>query len=59
MRVSNSFYAFYSANGTTWTKLGSTKSISMASSAYIGMGVDSGVSNVLNSATMDNNRIVP
>jgi fibronectin type 3 domain-containing protein len=58
-RVSNSFSAYYSTNGTAWTQLGNTKNISMATSAYIGMGVCSGVSNVLNTATMDSTTTVP
>jgi regulation of enolase protein 1 (concanavalin A-like superfamily) len=59
MRVGNSFTAYYSANGTTWTRLGSAKTISMSSVASIGMGVCSGVSNVLNTATMTNVTTVP
>jgi pectin methylesterase-like acyl-CoA thioesterase len=56
-RVGNSFRAYYSANGTTWTQLGS-KTINMATSAYIGMGVESGT-NALNTATMDSTTTIP
>jgi hypothetical protein len=31
----------------------------MSTSAYIGMGVESGVSNILNTATMDNATTIP
>jgi hypothetical protein len=58
-RVRNSFSAYYSANGTTWTQLGSTTTVSMSSGAYIGLGVESGVSNVLNTATMTNVTTIP
>jgi hypothetical protein len=58
-RTSNSFKAYYSTNGTAWTQLGSTTTISMSSSAYIGMGLESGVTNTLNKATMDNTTTVP
>jgi len=53
-RTGNKFAAYHSANGTSWTKLGATKTINMSTSAQIGMGVCSGASGVLNTATMDN-----
>jgi hypothetical protein len=53
-RTGNSFRSYYSANGTTWMQIGSTTTDSMAASTYIDMGVESGISNVLNAANMDN-----
>jgi hypothetical protein len=58
-RVGNSFSAYYSANGTSWTKLGNSTTISMSSSTYIGMGVDSGTNTVLNTSTSTNATTIP
>lgn len=58
-RSSNSFSAYYSSNGTSWTQLGATQTISMGTSAYIGMGVCSGATNTLNTATIDNVTALP
>ncbi|MGN6552908.1 MAG: family 16 glycosylhydrolase, partial [Verrucomicrobiota bacterium] len=53
-RTGNSFRAYYSANGTSWTQFGSTQTISMGSAAYIGMGVTSGAAGTLCTSTIDN-----
>lgn len=53
-RTGNVFRGYYSANGTTWTQIGASTTNSMSTSAYIGMGVESGVSDELNAAIMDN-----
>jgi hypothetical protein len=58
-RNGNLFQGFYSTNGTTWTQIGLTTTNSMSTSAYIGMGVDSGVSNILTTATLDNTTTIP
>ncbi|MES2657612.1 MAG: DUF642 domain-containing protein [Verrucomicrobiota bacterium] len=58
-RTSNSFAASYSTNGTTWTQLGSARTVSMSSSAFIGIGVESGDANQLNTATISNVTAVP
>jgi hypothetical protein len=58
-RVGNSFRAYYSANGTSWTQLGSNTTISMSTSTYIGMGVDSGTISVLNTSSITNTTTVP
>ena len=53
-RTNNSFTAFHSPDGTTWTQLGSTVNISrMASSAYQGFGVCAANNAALNTATFD------
>ena len=36
-RTGNTFRAFYSSNGITWTQLSNNKNISMATSPYIGV----------------------
>ena len=53
-RSGNKFSAYRSSNGTNWTRLGAAKTINMSASAQVGMGVCSGASGVLNTATMDN-----
>ena len=58
-RTGNKFAAYRSANGTNWTKLGNTKTINMSTSARIGMGVCSGTSGALNTATMDSATTTP
>jgi regulation of enolase protein 1 (concanavalin A-like superfamily) len=58
-RTNNKFAAYHSINGTSWTKLGTTKTINMSTNAQIGMGVCSGVSGLLNTATMDNATTTP
>jgi len=58
-RNGNLFAGYYSTNGTAWTQIGSTTTNGMSTSAYIGMGVDSGVSNILNTATVDNATTIP
>lgn len=40
-RVGNTFTACYSTNGSTWVQIGSPQSISMSSSATMGLGVTS------------------
>ncbi|MCB0598044.1 MAG: T9SS type A sorting domain-containing protein [Lewinellaceae bacterium] len=41
-RSGNSFTAYRSSNGTSWTKVGSTTTIAMPGTAYIGLAVASG-----------------
>lgn len=53
-RVGNVFSAYYSADGTTWTQAGSSTTISMASSVYVGLCVTSHVDATLCTASIDN-----
>ncbi len=53
-RAGNSFTSHVSTDGKTWTQLGSTITISMASSVYVGLAVSSRDTNLLNTATFDN-----
>jgi hypothetical protein len=59
VRNGNKFHPYYSADGVTWTQLGSTRTINMSASAYIGMEIESGVSNILDTATIDNTTTLP
>ncbi|MFT3845096.1 MAG: M14 family zinc carboxypeptidase [Lacibacter sp.] len=52
-RSANTFTAYYSSNGTTWTTY-SSASVTMATSALAGLAVTSGSNTVLNTATFDN-----
>jgi regulation of enolase protein 1 (concanavalin A-like superfamily) len=58
-RSANLFRAYYSTDGQSWTQVGPTRSIKMSSSAYIGMGVNSGDGDLLNSSTMDHATTAP
>ena len=50
VRSGSTFTAYRSANGTTWTQIGS-KSISMATSVYVGLVVTSHTNSSLGTAT--------
>jgi len=53
VRSGSTFTGYYSTDGTTWTTI-SSASITMASSANIGLGVTSHSDGVLCTATLDN-----
>ena len=53
-RSGNSFSSYFSLDGTFWSQIGSTVTISMASSVYIGLAVDSGATGTLQTSTFDN-----
>ena len=53
-RVGNTFKAYTSSNGSTWTQYGSTQTISMASTIYVGLVVDAKNNNRLNTAHFSN-----
>src|SRR5574343_117363 len=53
-RSDSTFSAYYSADGNSWTQLGSSETISMATSVYIGLAVTSHNTSVLNTSTFDN-----
>jgi autotransporter-associated beta strand protein len=58
-RVGNSFRAFHSANGSTWTQFGGNKTISMATSTYLGQAVTSGTNASLCTGTLSNVTATP
>jgi len=60
-RTGNTFRAYHSPDGTpgSWTQLGPDTTISMASTAHIGVGVSSRVSGVLSESVIDNVTVIP
>ncbi|MDB6018850.1 MAG: hypothetical protein JWR19_3339 [Pedosphaera sp.] len=53
VRIGNDYTGYLSANGTNWTKLGSTN-IPMASPLYVGIGVTSHNAGAMNTSSVDN-----
>jgi beta-glucanase (GH16 family) len=58
-RVGNTFTAYDSADGVTWTQLGPSESISMASTVNVGLAVDANSNSTLNTAMFRSVSIVP
>jgi hypothetical protein len=54
VRSGNVFQAFYSSNGTSWSQLGSTQTISMAGSIFVGLAITSHNSASLCASNIDN-----
>jgi glucose/arabinose dehydrogenase len=54
VRNANNFTAYTSPDGSTWTQVGTTQSIAMASAAYVGLALTSHNANTLGTATMTN-----
>ena len=54
VRSGSNFSAYYSSNGSSWTQLGSTTSITMASTVYVGLAVTSHSDGTLCTTTFDN-----
>jgi len=57
-RSGNNFSGYTSADGTTWTQIGSTQTINMSQNVYVGLAVESGSSSSLATATFDNVSVV-
>jgi regulation of enolase protein 1 (concanavalin A-like superfamily) len=57
-RTGNSFVGYYSANGTSWTAMG-TNSITMATNVYMGLPVSSVNNSELNTSTFTNVTATP
>ena len=53
-RVANTFKAERSSNGTTWTQVGSTRTIAMNATVYIGLAVTSHAAATVNTSTFGN-----
>jgi len=51
-RSGSTFRAYYSANGITWTQFGSNRTISMASTTYLGIATTSGTTATLCTGVM-------
>jgi RHS repeat-associated protein len=54
VRNANQFSAYVSANGATWTQIGTTQTITTAQTVYVGLGVSSSSTSILATATLDN-----
>jgi hypothetical protein len=59
VRNGNSFSAFRSADGTTWTQQGSPVTISMASTVLVGLAVTAHNNTVLNASGLTNVTVTP
>jgi hypothetical protein len=53
-RVGSTFSAYYSLNGSNWTQISNGKTITMTSSATVGLAVSSRADGTLCTATVDN-----
>ena len=53
-RTGNTFSAFRSPDGATWTALGASQTLSMSTDTYIGLAVTSNDNSVLGSVSMSN-----
>ncbi len=53
-RIGNSFTAYRSSDGTTWTQVGTATTVTMASSVYIGLAATSHLSGTLGTSTISN-----
>lgn len=54
VRSGNSFTAFYSSDGTSWTQVGTAKTVTMASTAKAGLAVTSHADGTLCTASISN-----
>jgi hypothetical protein len=58
VRAGNAFTAYQSANGSTWTQVWTTQTVSMPATIYVGLAVTSHVDGTLATSTLDNVSIV-
>ena len=58
-RAGNNFTAYYSSNGSSWTQIGSTLSIPMASAVQMGLCVTSHLDGTLCTSTIDSITATP
>ncbi len=59
VRSGGTFSGYYSANGTNWTQVGSTQTISMQQNVYVGLAVTSESNTALTTATFTNVTFTP
>jgi hypothetical protein len=59
VRSGNTFSAFSSLNGTTWVQIGSSQSITMGATVYVGLAVTSHNTGVLATSTLTNVQVTP
>ncbi|MFM2198670.1 MAG: hypothetical protein RLZZ505_2102 [Verrucomicrobiota bacterium] len=58
-RTGSTFRAFYSTNGSSWTQFGNNRTISMASTTYIGIATASGTTSALCTGVFNNEAVTP
>ena len=58
-RVGNTFKAERSSNGTTWTQVGTTRTIAMNTTVFIGLALTSHAAATVNTSTFGNVSITP
>ncbi|HTJ79866.1 MAG TPA: hypothetical protein VL357_12795, partial [Rariglobus sp.] len=58
-RTGDSFSAYKSYDGSTWTQIGTAQTVSMASSATLGLAVTSHANTVASTVTIDNVTATP
>jgi RHS repeat-associated protein len=54
VRSGNSFRGYMSPDGLNWAQVGSSQTINMAQSVYVGLGVSSDITSTLGTAVFDN-----
>jgi RHS repeat-associated protein len=54
VRSGNSFTAYYSTNGTTWTQIGSTQAVTMTGAVLAGLAVSAHNNSAISTAEFDN-----
>jgi hypothetical protein len=54
VRSGNNFGSYVSSDGLNWTEVGTSQTVSMAQTVYVGLAVDSGDTSALATATFDN-----
>lgn len=59
VRSGSTITAYYSSNGSSWTTLGTPQTISMSTSAWIGLAVGSKNNSMLNTSVFDNVTVTP
>ncbi|HXI70040.1 MAG TPA: MBG domain-containing protein [Verrucomicrobiae bacterium] len=59
IRSGSSLSAYQSSNGSSWTAVGTTQTITMSTNAWIGLAVGSRTNSVLNTSTFDNVTVTP
>ena len=58
-RTGNTFRAYHSTNGTSWSQFGGNRSVTMASAVTIGLGVCSNADGTLCTSLIDNVTVTP
>ncbi|HUB26698.1 MAG TPA: family 16 glycosylhydrolase [Tepidisphaeraceae bacterium] len=59
VRSGNTFTAYYSSNGSTWTQNGASETISMNSTVNVGLAVSSDTNSALNTAIFTHVSVLP